>query len=52
MSLAEIPEPEKLKPPIVCQEDFIKAMSKIKANVSKKDLERQEQFTADFGQEG
>ena len=52
MSLQEIPEPSKLKPPIVCQEDFFKAMSKIKATVSLKDLERQEQFTRDFGQEG
>jgi len=52
MALQEIPEPNKLKPPVVCQEDFLKAMSKIKATVSLKDLDKQEQFTRDFGQEG
>ncbi len=52
MRLAELPEPEKLKPPIVCQEDFIKAMSKIKATVSQKDLDKQDEFTKEFGQEG
>jgi len=52
MTLNEIPEPENLKPPDVCKSDFIKAMAKIKPTVSKKDLEMQEKFTHDFGQEG
>ena len=52
MILTEIPEPSKLKPPVVCAEDFIKAMSKIKATVSQKDLEKQDEFTKEFGQEG
>ena len=52
MSLNDIPEPELLKPPDVCKSDFIKAMSKIKATVSAKDLEKQQKFTEEFGQEG
>jgi len=52
MLLTEIPDPTKLKPPVVCAEDFIRAMSKIKATVSQKDLEKQHEFTKEFGQEG
>jgi len=52
MSLNEIPEPENLNPPDVCKSDFIKAMAKIKPTVSHADLEKQEKFTAEFGQEG
>jgi len=52
MTLNEIPEPENLKPPDVCKADFIKAMSKIKPTVSAQDLEKQQKFTAEFGQEG
>jgi vacuolar protein-sorting-associated protein 4 len=52
MSLNEIPEPELLKPPEVCKDDFLKAMSKIKPTVSHGDLKRQEEFTTEFGQEG
>ena len=52
MSLVDIPEPEKLKPPVVCVDDFIKATSKIKPTVSQKDLEKQNDFTEEFGQEG
>jgi vacuolar protein-sorting-associated protein 4 len=52
MILNNIPDPTKLKPPVICQGDFLRAMSKIKATVSQKDLERQEEFTKEFGQEG
>jgi vacuolar protein-sorting-associated protein 4 len=52
MTLNEIPEPENLKPPDVCKDDFMKAMSKIKPTVSQTDLKKQEQFTLEFGQEG
>jgi len=52
MTLTQIPEPSKLKPPVVCCDDFIKATSKIKPTVSQKDLERQHEFTEEFGQEG
>lgn len=52
MLLTEIPEPELLRPPDVCKDDFMKAMSKIKPTVSINDLKRQEQFTLEFGQEG
>jgi vacuolar protein-sorting-associated protein 4 len=52
MSLNEIPEPEFLKPPEVCMDDFLKALSKIKPTVSIGDLQKQEEFTKEFGQEG
>lgn len=52
MSLVDIPEPDKLKPPVVSYEDFLKAMSKIKPTVSQSDLDRQQEFTDEFGQEG
>ncbi len=52
MTLNEIPEPELLKPPEVCADDFMKALSKIKPTVSPGDLDKQEQFTKEFGQEG
>lgn len=48
----EIPEPEKLVSPDVSKEDFIKAISRIRPTVSPKDLEKQEKFTEEFGQEG
>lgn len=52
MSLNEIPNPEKLLPPDVCKEDFIKALKRIRPTVSEKDLDKQQQFTEEFGQEG
>ena len=52
MTLNDIPEPENLLPPDVCMSDFVKAMSKIKPTVSIADLEKQEKFTSEFGQEG
>lgn len=52
MTLSEVPEPEKVYPPDVSAEDYFVAMSKIKRTVSEKDLEKQDEFTRDFGQEG
>lgn len=52
MTLADIPEPDKLVPPDICKDDFIKAMNRIRPTVSIKDLEKQEKFTEEFGQEG
>jgi vacuolar protein-sorting-associated protein 4 len=52
MTLHEIPEPELLKPPEVCYDDFLIALSKIKPTVSNGDLLKQEEFTKEFGQEG
>ncbi|MFO0515344.1 MAG: hypothetical protein ACK5YA_00670, partial [bacterium] len=52
MTLVEIPQPELLCPPEVTKDDFVKAYSKIRPTVSKKDLEKQENFTEEFGQEG
>lgn len=52
MTLTEIPQPEFLVPPEVTKDDFIKAYTRIRPTVSKKDLEKQENFTEEFGQEG
>jgi len=52
MTLLEIPDPEKLLTPPVTMEDYMIAFSKIKATVSQKDLEKQDEFTTNFGQEG
>mmetsp|Transcript_23816 Transcript_23816/g.24801 ORF Transcript_23816/g.24801 Transcript_23816/m.24801 type:complete len:457 (-) Transcript_23816:69-1439(-) len=52
MSLTDIPQPEFLVPPEVTKEDFVKALTRIRPTVSKKDLEKQDQFTEEFGQEG
>jgi hypothetical protein len=49
ISLNEIPEPEYLLPPDVCVENYLIAMSKIKATVSEKDLLRLEEFSNEFG---
>ena len=52
MTLHEVPEPEKLYPPDVNTDDYFIALGKIKPTVSEKDLEKQEEFTTEFGQEG
>jgi vacuolar protein-sorting-associated protein 4 len=52
MTLHEVPEPDKLNPPDVDFNDYMTSLSKIKPTVSEKDLEKQEEFTRDFGQEG
>lgn len=52
MTINEIPEPENLIPPEVSAEDYYTAMIKIKATVTEKDLERQDEFTREFGSEG
>ena len=52
MTMTQLTDPTKLLPPKVCYEDYIKALSKIKATVNEKDLEKQEEFTREFGQEG
>jgi vacuolar protein-sorting-associated protein 4 len=52
MDLNDIKDSTKLKPPSVCLDDIYKALTKIKPTVSQKDLEQQEEFTEEFGQEG
>lgn len=52
MSLHEIPDPQLLLAPEVSVEDYFTAMGKIKATVSEKDLEKQDEFTREFGSEG
>jgi len=52
MTMMQIPETKLLKVPPVCCDDFIQALSRIKPTVSQKDLERQHEFTEEFGQEG
>jgi len=50
-TLFEIPNPELLLPPPVTMEDYINAFGKIKPTVSEKDLEKQDEFTKNFGSE-
>lgn len=52
MQINDIQRPETLVAPVVTFEDFILSLQKMKPTVSKKDLERQEQFTKEFGSEG
>ena len=52
MTMNEIEKPESLVPPKVTFEDYIQSIQKIKATVNQKDLEKQEEFTREFGQEG
>ena len=41
-----------LLPPDICYKDYILSLKKFKAIVNEKDLEKQEEFTREFGQEG
>ena len=52
MTMPELPDPKALLPPKVIYEDFLTALKRNKATVNQKDLEQQEKFTRDFGQEG
>ena len=52
MTMNEIEKPESLVPPKVTFEDYIQSIQKIKATVNQKDLDKQEEFTKEFGQEG
>ena len=52
MKINDIEHPEYLVAPVVTFEDFILSLQKMKPTVSKKDLEKQEQFTKEFGSEG
>jgi vacuolar protein-sorting-associated protein 4 len=52
MKINDIEHPEYLVAPVVTFEDFILSLQKMKPTVSKKDLEKQKQFTKEFGSEG
>ena len=52
MKMTELPDSKALLPPKVIYEDFIEALKRNKATVDQKDLEQQEEFTREFGQEG
>jgi len=51
-TLLEIPDSSKVKAPLVCMEDFLKAIKKIKPTVNQKDIDEQMKFTKEFGMEG
>ncbi len=51
MSLNDVPS-DKLLPPAVSVQDFLKALKTSKPSVSQEDLADYEKFTAEFGQEG
>ena len=52
MTLYQMPDPTKLKAPELMTEDFFQAISRIRPSVAQGDLDRQIQFTNDFGQDG
>ena len=52
MTMRELPDPKALLPPKVIFEDFKEALKRARPTVAQKDLEQQEKFTRDFGQEG
>ena len=52
MKMTELPDAKALLPPKVIYEDFLEALKRNKATVNQKDLEQQEEFTREFGQEG
>lgn len=54
MTINDIPDEETklLLPPDVSINDYLLALSKIKPTVSEEDLVKQQEFTAEFGQEG
>ena len=52
MKMKELPDAKQLLPPKVDYADFREALKRNKATVNQKDLERYEQFTREFGQEG
>ena len=52
MRMSELPDSKALLPPKVIYEDFREALKRNKAAVNQKDLEKQEEFTRHFGQEG
>jgi vacuolar protein-sorting-associated protein 4 len=51
MSWGDVPG-DKLKEPPVCMADMLQALSRNKHTVAKADLDKQVQFTKDFGQDG
>jgi vacuolar protein-sorting-associated protein 4 len=52
MRMQDIKNPKELLPPKVIYQDFLEALKRNKATVNQKDLDKQEEFTRDFGQEG
>ena len=52
MKIHDISNLEMLLPPDICYKDYILSLKKFKAIVNEKDLEKQEEFTREFGQEG
>ena len=42
---------EMFLPTDICYKDYILSLKKVKATVNEKDLEKQEEFTREFGQE-
>lgn len=51
MTLNDVPS-GKLRPPVVSADDFFNILESAKPSVSQTDLQRQEEFTTEFGMEG
>ena len=52
MTMKELPDAKAILLPEVIYEDFTEALKRHKATVKQKDLEKQEEFIKEFGQEG
>ncbi len=52
MNIATMADPSKLRAPELITEDFFQALARIRPSVAQGDLDRQIEFTNDFGQDG
>lgn len=52
MTMYDLPDPNKLVPPLVEIGDFMTALTKVKPTVDKGQLEQYKQWTEEFGQDG
>ena len=51
LKMNDISNLEMFLPTDICYKDYILSLKKVKATVNEKDLEKQEEFTREFGQE-
>jgi vacuolar protein-sorting-associated protein 4 len=51
MTLMDV-QPDQLAPPVVTMDDFLNSLESMKPSVGPEDLERQREFTTNFGMEG
>jgi Vps4 C terminal oligomerisation domain len=52
MTLDQMPDPTRLRPPLISYQDFLRALQHSKPTSSEADLARYEQYTRETGSEG